>query len=82
MHLFLQKLVFRRYELVRLGFNPVLGANPAILPNIAPLLVRELIAEILLGPLKTILFYYIYAKYKKYVKILYYILFLYIYKVK
>jgi hypothetical protein len=69
MHLFLQKLVFRRYELVRLGFNPVLGANPAILPKILPLLVRELIAETLLGALlKTILFYYIYAKYKKYIK--------------
>jgi hypothetical protein len=68
--------------LERLGFKPTLGANPAILPKMHPLLVRELIAETLLGPLKTILFYYIYAKYKKYVKILYYILFLHIYKVK
>jgi hypothetical protein len=58
-----------------LGFKPTVGARPAILPKMHPLLVRELIAETLLGPLKTILLYYIYAKYKKYVKILYYILF-------
>jgi hypothetical protein len=75
--------VFARYTFSRLGFKPTVGANPAILPKMHPLLVRELIAETLLGALlKTILFYYIYAKYKKYVKILYNILFLHIYKVK
>jgi len=44
--------------------TPIVGGIPAMLPKMQPLLVREFIAETLLGPLKTILFY-IYAKYKK-----------------
>jgi hypothetical protein len=37
--------------------TPIVGGIPAMLPKMQPLLVREFIAETLLGPLKTILFF-------------------------
>jgi hypothetical protein len=40
-----------------LAGTPIVGGIPAMLPKMQPLLVRELIAETLLGPLKTILFF-------------------------